>query len=293
VSSDINLVPGQYQLGDLVWGRHTPYAVKTCEPQSYNVVPQDFAAVRSDTIEMGQDTLQASPVIFEINVADYALIPTMSTFGGEGVAATIPDGAHTLRKLAKEWRADEVRSNWNELKPLRVCERDGTVLTWFGRPRKFQASKRTRKSSHFVVNAEYMRTDTLQYGIEYKETLSVAFPTAFVIRTEGDCESPIRVLVYGPILNPTITIGDLILEMDYDVEAGQVMEITSYSWLGRRCVATTPGGLISVASRYIGEYLDKVGVPPYAITPIEFSAGGTNADTRVVVCWRDAYSVMA
>jgi hypothetical protein len=293
VSSDINLVPGQYQIGDLPFGRHTAYAVKSCEPQSYNVVAQDFAAARSDTIEMGQDTLQGSPVIFEINVADYALIPAMQTYGGEGIAAVIPDGAVTLRRLAKEWRADEVRSNWNELKPLRVCERNGDVLTWFGRPRKFQATKRTRKSSHFVVNAEYMRTDTLQYGPEFAETLSVATSAGLIIRTQGDCDSPVRILFYGPILNPTLHLGDIDIEMDYDVDAGQIMEVTSYSWLGRRCVATTPGGLVSVASRYIGPYLDKVDVPPYYITPISFSAGGTNADTRIKVCWRDAYSAMA
>jgi hypothetical protein len=285
-----NLVPGQYQIGEVVFGRHTIYPVSHVEIQSYNVNAQDFQVIRSSETRFGHDNFVAAPIMFEIGVIDNYALPNMAGLTGRDLP-NIEAGKWALHRLAKEWRGDDVREAWGEMKPLRCCERDGRVLLWFGRPRKFQYSKRSRKSEFFTIQAEYQRADTLQYSDEeFFETFDPA-EIKMVSRTDGDMSAWLRILLVGPANDPVITLGSQVIQLDHDIAAGRVVEISSYPWQ-RRVIDDTG---LNLAAKLIGatQYLDKIKFPENTSMNVQWTATGTDGNSQMLFLWREAYSVMA
>ena len=286
-----NLVPGQYQIGDLVFGRGTIYPVNNVEIQSYNTAPQDFPVQMSDEISAGQDSLQGAPIIFNIGVIDNYVLPNMAAL--TGVTPGFTAEQYALHKLAKEWRGDDVRRIPGAMKPLICCERDGRVLRWYGRPRKFQPTKRSKGSQFFIVQAEYMRFDTLQYSDEEYGIVLNAGGSASATRGAGDMPAWFRVLLVGPAVHPIVTIGSLTVNLDYTLAAGEQVEISSYPHARR--VINNGSPVLNLAAKLIGAtpYLNQLLFYPGASSTVSWSATGTSGASKCYFLWREAWSVMA
>lgn len=268
------LLPGQYQIGDLVFGKGTVYPVESVEMQSYTVQAQDSQLIRSDEMQFGFDNFQPAPIIFKMGVLDFRSVPNMASLTGTAsFNGSSMDQA--LGKLAQAWRGEGYRSSWGGMMPLKYCERDGRVLVWYGRPRKFQTTKRSSKSSFFTVNAEFQRADTLVY--EDTENIIEVTRTSnpsFIYRDTGQADSWLRILGYGPLTRPIITIGDQQVDLDITVADGEAFEVNSYPW-SRRAIKSDG---TNISARLIGstQYLDRLVLPANSLTPVRWTSSDVN-----------------
>lgn len=268
----MTLQPGQYQLGDIVFGKGTIYPVSSIEIQAYNVQAQDAQLIRSDEMQFGFDSFQPAPIIFEMGVLDFRAIPNMANYVGTG---TYNDSSYdALQHLALAWRGDYVRNSWGSVTGLKFCDRDGRVRVWYGRPRKFQATKKSDKSEFYTVHAEFQRVDTLCYD-ETESSMQVGVGETNVInRSAGQADTWFRVVGYGPLDHPVIGIGESLIDLDANIPAGTAFEISSYPWSRR---AVTSDG-VNIASKLIGEtqYLDRLILRGNAATSVNWTANQRN-----------------
>src|ERR1051325_6079490 len=93
-----NLLPGQYQIGDLVLGRHTAYQVENFDEQAYNVNAQDQQRLVSDEIDFGQDNLDPQPAVFKIWILDNRVLPGMVGYTG----LSLPESFNTRGQERKD-----------------------------------------------------------------------------------------------------------------------------------------------------------------------------------------------
>ena len=270
--TDLPLSPGQYQIGDLKFGRGTVYPVTSCEIQGYDVNAQDGQLIRSDEVQFGFDSFKPAPIIFEMGVLDFRAIPNVQPFVGSATFSTdAMDNA--VDKLATAWRGDGVRNSWGQMMPLRYCDRNGKVKVWYGRPRKFQATKSSLKSNYYTVHAEFQRADTLCYDDDESivEILKSADPTQVVRGTsDGFAPSWLRIVGYGPLTHPVITVGTQQIDLDIAIGAGEAFEANSYPW-SRRAILSDG---TNVSAKLIGDtqYLDRLQLPAMASTPVRWTA---------------------
>lgn len=256
------------------FGKGTPYSVGSVQIQSYNVQAGDDQNIMADELNMKQDTFQPTPIIFEIGVQDFKVLPHMQALASN-VQFRRENYDGLLNKLAAAWRGDAVRRNYGQISPLRYCRRDGREMVWYGRPRKFQSTKASEKSSFYGVNAEFQRADTLVY--EWEEEFQIIEQQAdpvFIERDRGDCDSWIRILGYGPLSNPVITIGDQQIALNHTIGENEVFEISSYPWQRR---AVDSNGL-NIAAKLVGDtqYLDRLKIPSNHRTPVRWTASNVN-----------------
>ena len=256
------------------FGKGTPYSVGSVQIQSYNVQAGDDQNIMADELNMKQDTFQPTPIIFEIGVQDFKVLPHMQALASN-VQFHRENYEGLLNVLSGAWRGDAARKNYGQITPLRYCTRNGREMVWYGRPRKFQATKASDKSSFYGVNAEFQRADTLVY--EWEEEFQIIEQQAdpiFIERDRGDCDSWLRILGYGPLSNPVITIGDQQIILDHEVDENEVFEISSYPWQRR---AVDSNGL-NLAAKLIGDtqYLDRLKLPAYTRTPVRWTASNVN-----------------
>lgn len=280
-----NLVPGQRELGNLLFGRHTAYPISSMEIQSYNVNAQDAQAPMADEIMPMQENFVPAPITFEIGVLEFHRNENMEVFSGR--IFNEEPMRRNLNKIALEWRGDDIRKNPGAARPIRFCQRDGSVILAFGRPRKFQATAPTRKNCYYTVNAEFQRLDTLFHSdIEYFEAVDPG-QTVTLTRDKGDLSCWFRCLITGPAVNPHIVIGDLDIELDWTLAGGEIVEISSYPW-SRRVVNSSS---LNLGAKLIGEtqYLDKLRFPLGVAKNITWTAGGTTGSSGMLFCWRDSY----
>ncbi|TDO18127.1 hypothetical protein EV580_1309 [Mycobacterium sp. BK086] len=283
-----NLRPYQWQLGDVVFGEHTKYPVVGVKIGTYNVNNQDFMVPLSSTVTMGQDTQQAGPITFTMGVFDNAPVGYIPN--------SLPDdlvikSSKLLTALQTEWKADEVRLQYGALKPLIYCDGYGSVRRIYGRPRKFEYTRK-RPGSHFHrVNAEFARIDTLTYtDAEFAaEVYNGKDPVCFT-RDGGDANSWYRVLLTGPQTNPLVIVGDDQIQLQTVIDEGVTVEVSSYPWQ-RRIVDTNS---INRRRTLIGnsKYLDRLTMPPNTSIPISWVATGTGRNSECLVLWRDAYNTV-
>ena len=281
------LRPFQFQLGSTVFGRHTIYPVAGVDIQTYNVQAQDFAVVRSDEIRMGVDTFAAGPILFDMGVIDNAPLPGVPS--GILPADLGAQGSAALTKLQKEWKAEEVKGVWGELKPLLVCGADGNTRRIYGRPRKFTYSRKSPKSQFFRVTAEYARIDTKSYD-DIETLLYVGTTDRQFSRLTGDADSWFRVLFTGPMSQPKLILnGEEIIHLDLTIAAGTIVEVNSYPW-SRRVIDSKS---MNWRTKLIGntKYLDQLVLEPTTDYTIRYEATGTTADSKVALLWRDAHHV--
>jgi hypothetical protein len=285
------LQPFQFQLGTTVFGQNTLYPVSKVDVQTYNIQAQDFQVSRSDEIRMGVDTFAAGPIMFEIGVIDNA--PLNNLPGGPDKLLPLDlsgRGSAALTKIQKEWKAEEVKGLWGELKPLLVCGADGETRRIYGRPRKFTYSRKSPKSQFFKIIAEYARIDTKSYD-NVETMLTVGPKESTFNRVAGDADSWFRALFYGPMSQPKLWInGRDSIMLDMDIPANGIVEVSSYPWARR--IVDDKG--LNWRTKLIGntKYLDQLFLEPTKQYTVRYESKGTSATSKVLIVWRDAFNVV-
>lgn len=295
------LQPYQYQLGDVVFGRDTQIPVQKVDIQTYNVNNQDFQVQRSDENRFGVDTLAPSPIVFTMSVMNNFELESMS-----GMSSTpFPDDLfandnNLLTKLARQWKNPSLRMSWGATVPLLYCGKDGETRRVYGRPGKFAHSPRNKSGEIWIdVQAEFRRSDTYAHSDnEYfvgHPTLASGLPpdgttTVSAARLDGDGDSWLRFLFYGPMTHAVVTYGDKTLELASSIASGVVLEVSSYPW-ARRVVDSLN---INHRTELIGEtmYLDQIKFPAGAEMDISWTCTGGDSTTQMFMLWREAYNVI-
>jgi hypothetical protein len=278
--------PGQYQIGNVIFGRNTLYPINELNMNGYDVTAGDYQLSSADEVRMTRDFFKPTSISFTVGVLDNFLIKNLAGYG-TGVAP--PDGKVLLDNFIREWRADEVRNVWGATKPIKCRQDDNQTTLIYGRPRKLAVGKRSLKSQFAVVVAEYQRLDTLAYSDdEYFVNVTPSTPRT-VSRFAGQAPAWLRFLLTGPINNPLITFGSLFqIQVNYNIPAGKVLEINSYPWTRR--VILAPDNLnISPLMVPPSPYLSEVKFPAGSSQAVSLSGGSTTGATNLSVLWREAY----
>lgn len=265
-----NLVQGQYQIGDIVMGHGTNIIVEGFDAKPYDVNAQDYQITRSDEIRFGYDSFK--PTTIEINASviyNYLLPQFVNT------RTNFWHNMPTVDDVATEWRANDIRNSWGEMKPLWFCGRDGVGKIIFGRPGQFSVEKADEKSTIVKFVGEFRRADTLVYSASEKLVqLSHNAVPQFLWRGVGDASTWLRIVGVGPLTNPVITVGENQIELNVSIAAGEAFEISSYPWQ-RRAVKSDRTNL---RNNLIGDtpYLDKMMIPVKQFVPVRWTASNIN-----------------
>lgn len=286
-----NLIPGQYQIGDIVFGKGTTVRVETFDIKPYDVNTQDYQVSRSDQKRFGWDQLAPTTIELTFHVMKNWLLPQY-----EDDIPNFWDNMPTVEDFQREWRADDIRNVWGEMKSLYVCNRAGITKAVYGRPDQFTYAQETEYTELVQCVATFRRADTFSYGKdEYGVNLYSGHLTDTISGTDGDAPSWMRVLILGPIVSPSITftnmmLGTITIELDYTVSAGEVVEVSSYPW-SQRAVSSTGENL---STKLIGAtpFLDRIRFASTANVQLTLSGTGMNGNTNVLVLYRNAYQVI-
>jgi hypothetical protein len=261
----------QYKIGNILFGDGTNMPVSKVEIQPWNVNNQDFQIIRTDEVRFGIDNLVPAPIVFTMAVLNNWALENVP---GGGV---VPEGLlyqarSLLGQLANEWKATTTRMTWGAMKKLLFVDTDGVVRRVYGRPGKFQHGP-VEQNEWVDVQAEFRRADTLAYA-DTEKVIEIGYnndPT-YIYRdaTEGDAPAWFRILMYGPITHPTVTIGNVVVELGIDIQASTVLEVSSYPWM-RRIVDSNN---VNWRAALIGssQYLDQLQIP---------------AETEIALRWTD------
>jgi hypothetical protein len=196
-----------------------------------------------------------------------------------------------LTALQKEWKADDVRQRWGELKPIIYCDGYGSVRRIYGRPRKFTYTRKRPGSQFHTVTAEYARIDTLTYtDAEFAAALTNGADPVGYTRDGGDAPAGYRVVLFGPQTNPLIIVGGDEIQLQIVIPSGVQVEVNSYPW-SRRIVDSNG---INHRTTLIGnsKYLDRMNIPADTSVPMSWVATATTGASGCLVLWRDAYNTV-
>lgn len=282
------LSAGQFQIGNLVMGPYTPFKIESVDIANYEINAQDFQTQSSDEMRFGTDTLKPAPIQMSINV--------LTNRGLANIKGLVNDNSNvntystTLSDLQREWRAEDIRFEWGALKPLLFCGTDGITRRFYGRPGKFTYKMHKQvQSDYYQAVAEFRRADTFCYSdTEYYVTLTSSPQN--VIRVRGDAPSWVRFLIYGPVSNPVINFGTQVISLATTIAAGDVVEVSTYPWARR--IINTNGLSLSAYNTSSTPYLDKIKLPAATAVQSAWTGTGLNANSKVLLFWRDAYQVM-
>lgn len=270
----MTLTKGQYQLGDIVMGANTNIIVTGFEVQPYDINAQDYQISRTDEMRFGYDSFKPTSIQMTMEVIYNWLLPPFQN--------TIPNfwkDKPTVNDLAQEWRANDVRTQWGQIKPLFYCGRDNVNKMIFGRPGQFSAEKPSHLSTVVKCVGEFRRADTLNYTVE--EYVVQLGPNTVLNRNGGDSETWCRLIINGAN-NPVLSINGKTVEI---VASASVIELSSYPW-SRRVVSDTGVNLRSALSTS-SAYLDKITLP-MGTSEVRLLSGASSA----YLLWRDAWSAV-
>lgn len=266
-----NLVPGQYQLGNIVMGKGTNIKIEfDVKPADIN--NQDYQVVRSDETRFGLDAFKPTTIEMQLDVLNNYLLPDYVN--------DIPNYWHGMPSqsdLAYLWRNDDYRNVWGAMVPLYCCGKDGIGKMIFGRPGQFASQHETEYSEWVTCIGEFRRADTLAYSVvEYGAELTSNADPDYLIRTLGDnVDTWLRIVLEGPITNPVITIGEYEIKLvDTTIAADELVEISTYPWQ-RRIINNKR---VNLAQKLSGTtpYLDKIRLPYGVPVPVRWTSDDFN-----------------
>lgn len=285
-----NLVPGQYQIDNIVFGKHTTVRVETFDIKPYDLNAMDYQTTRSDEIHFGWDQIKPATIEITFDILYSKLLPQF-----ESLIPNFWSEMPTVADFANSWRADDIRYNWGEMKNLYACGKDGLTRVIYGRPGAFTYPKDSEYTEVLQCLGEFRRADVFAYSVdEIAVIMSASQTSAIVPGTAGDAPSWFRLLMAGPATNPTFAftgtaLGDVTFELDYTIAEGETVEISGYPWERR---AVSSNGL-NISNLLIGDtpYLDRMRFNSDAELTCDMSATtGMGDDTEVLLLWRDAYA---
>ena len=267
-----NLIPGQYQIGSLVFGRGTTVPVETFEIKPTDINAQDYQVSRSDEQRFGWDQLKPTTITITFDVLINRLLPPY-----EDLIPGFWDEMPKVRDFQREWRSDDIRQVWGAMKPLYVCGNDSITREIFGRCGQFTYAKNSQYTEVIQCLAEFRRADTLSYTAQEEGEIVLLGDTPTYITAGGDSPTWFRILAEGPMTHPIFTIGTQTVELDLTLAAGEVLEISSYPW-NRRIVDSNR---VNHSADMIGDtqYLDRLKLPCGVPVPVRWTS--TEANTWV------------
>lgn len=279
----MSLQPGQYQIGNFVFGNGTLFSVEQFEILGYDVNVQDFQTPSSDTLRFGSDSLKPLPIQMSINAYQNRTLSNIAALVGSGPGNFSSDP--TILEFLTEWKSESTRQNWGELKPLLFCRDDGTVVRIYGRPGKISVSLLDPNKAYRKIIAEFRRSDTFCYSnSEYVVTAPSSPQT--VTRTQGNAPSWLRFLLTGPMSTPIIQLGWATIQLSAPIQAGDTVEISSYPW-SRRVISLVDG--VSYAAGLSGTTLDKLKFDAGVPIALSWNASGTDLSSSCRMLWRNAW----
>jgi PE-PPE domain len=287
-----NLLPGQYQIGNLIFGRGTTVRVESFDIKTYDVNAQDYQISRADEKRFGFDQIVPTTIEVTFHVLNNWLLP-----GFEDVIPNFWEDMPEVTDFQKEWKSDEIRNRWGTMKPLYVCDRKGITKMVFGRPGQFTYEKNNVYTQSVQCLGEFRRADTLAYGIEYNDVTLEGTNNllATIDGTEGDGPSWINFIFQGPVTNPSLTFVNLYnqarpvtFKINREVLANEVIQLTGEPWT-RRAVSSFGGENIAAD---VSEYLDKLRFGSDSELKVIFTGEGITEDTKAKLFYLNAYQVI-
>lgn len=280
--------PGQYSIGNVIFGRNTMYPIVEMNMNGYDVTAGDYQISAADEVRMTRDYFKPTNISFTIGVLDNFILSSMA---GYGTAPAPTSGKLLLDNFMREWRADEIRGTWGAIKPIK-CRQDSNKTTWIpGRPRKMAVGKASRKSEYSVMVCDYQRLDTMSYSDdEYFINIAPGASAQTITRFDGQAPAWLRFLITGPVNVPIINFGTAFqVKLNYNIPAGKVVEINSYPWSRRVIMAPDNLSLSPFLIPPGTSYLTDMKWQPNTSQAISWSGGSTTGATNLSVLWREAY----
>lgn len=288
---DRNLEPGQFMLGNLIFGEFTLISVEDLDVIAYELNAQDYQVQGSNEIRFGQDTFKAMPLQMKLHVRVNRINQRVAALTQDFRALNF-DEDPSIIDLQREWRAPDTLGQWDVMKPLYFCGPDGVTRLFWGRPGKFQYKKqRIKNSQYYDCTAEFRRSDTLGYSmIEYFYEFD---PNASSIIHGAGGTAPcwVRALIYGPANVPIINFGSVQIQLNYNIEVGDVVEISSYSW-ERRCINLAGFSLAPYLQFPDGFDLSQIQLDNSSDLEVSWTATDLTSDSKMVLAWHKAYQVL-
>jgi hypothetical protein len=292
-----NLVAGQYQIGNTIMGYGTQIKMEKFEVAPYDVTNTDYQLPRSDEKRFGFDQLTPTTLVLTMSVLRNYIRDNAHN-NGLGLTNAIFNDFPKIADLQREWRADRERKIWNEMKPLYVCGLlDGITRIVWGRPGQFTYARPTKLTEWLQCLGEFRRADTLSYNAtEFIAFMTQAVPVRTILGTGGDATSWFRILIAGPINDPTLSFtsdkGSLVgtIALDYDVAPGEIIEISSYPW--SRFTVSNTGENLSATHFGTIRYLDKLHFDYDESVTCTMTGSAMTGATAAGIAFRDAYQVI-
>lgn len=293
-----NLVPGQWQIGDIVMGYGTNIRVVSVDVKAYDVNAQDYQVARSDENRFGMDSFKPTTIELTLSVLQNRLLA-----GNEDLIPNFWHSMPSIHDLSREWRGDGVRQIWGQMKPLYMCSKlDQTEKIIYGRPGQFTYVADDEFNGGEVMNcvAEFRRADTFAYSI-YQNAVSIKTDDLTKTITAPNSQGPnwLKIFIAGPVDHPILTFTnmfmsptDVVMDLDYNIAADEIVEINAEPWSRR--VVNNGDPPINLASNLIGStpYLDKLKFNFDSSVDITFAGSGMTGATEALVMWRDVYTVI-
>jgi hypothetical protein len=282
----MSLKDGQFQIGDLKFGRGTNISIVGVDQVGYDVSPGDYGLPQSDEIRFRKDYIQPGVMQFSLAVVDNYILDSSS-------GITLPPGASSeeaLEKLKMEWSADKQRLEWGSVKPL-TYRGPGLTRVLYGRPRNFASGRRKTRSGWYGVTCSYQLADRLSYAEETTYEEMGVGEVKTLSRGSGLAPSWVSAMLIGPASSPVMQFGPHAVSVDTTIGAGEVLTLGSAPWQ-RFLLAYRSGGLVeNVGAKAIdgSAYLEDIRFPEKSAWNVSFSAGGTSSQTEMVVGWQEAY----
>ena len=282
----VNLLPGQYQIDDWIFGKGTVYKIGSFDIAPWGVQAGDFQVPNQDENRFGgSDQHIPGPITMTVQFLQ-------NRWTHKIVHGTVLKSADAGR-VARIWRADGVRYEWGAVQAIYFGANDGTQKMFFGRTGKFQYPRFNEATDAYECTLEFRRGDNFaysaqEYGVNF---LPNQAPQLVANGTFGDAPSWMTIYLQGPMNDAEIKIGNFEFQLDWDIPAGKILEINSYPWT-RRCVDSDG---ISRRANLIGNtpYLDRLRFNYNEAISVQVLANGTNVNSKGVFAFRDGYQVIS
>lgn len=273
-------------------GHHGAIQVSSFTPGGPDLRSSHTEIDQRDGIVPGQDYLGSSTWGFSLftDVQDWGeALALAGTFKGawwDPAVRMSPMRVEPLRyHMAGRWRRVYGR-------PQRYAPPDGGLLTSLGRA-EFEADFLVVDDRHYDDEEQDVQLNMVPATVE-----GFSFPLSFPIQTVertatlrqitvgGDTDTWPRITVYGPILNPEITVGDWTLrlrgELAYDQEV--VVDTAPWKMSLERLDGTVSPMRLSLDTRFSGLSL----APGYH--SVLLTGTDLTGTARATIAWRDAYN---
>lgn len=292
------LLEQQYQLGEdgLIFGgiTTTPYYVAKSDWGVPELRQVDAAPPRSDGVRFGRDYLGGFTITFDINIVD------------RFSPVTARDAWSTMRAA---WLDESIRTVTGAVVPLRY-RLGGVVRRVYGRPRNIAHTGGTVTHGWIPVTAEFVTTEPVAYTDDEQTTLISIAPTgaggftapatapwsaadvgpstALVATVDGDTPTWVCLDVYGPIVNPTVTVADQwALTLGVSLADDESVTIDPRPWA--RSVRDNHGANLAGALTWSSPKLSDLRLPPGGHTII-LAGTDTTGTARLQPRWRPAWA---